>query len=172
MAEQYEVQYELPRTVLRSSWVFEGRDLLDHFSLLKNVDPVEKGHGFGEIREEVMALVRAGEERIPILLDGEGKPLRRHIVHIDDVMQAFGLMVGNEKALGEDFNIAAPAAFDYREAAGYLSEKTGIPTVELSCPEYHSFEMSIEKAKEGLGYAPNNDIRKMIDRALEAEDEG
>ncbi len=39
MAAQYAVQYGLPVTVLRSSWVFEGDDLLNHFSLLRNVNP-------------------------------------------------------------------------------------------------------------------------------------
>src|SRR4051812_14770894 len=34
MAEQYAIQYGMPITVLRSSWVFEGGDLLKHFSLL------------------------------------------------------------------------------------------------------------------------------------------
>lgn len=168
MAEQYQVQYGLPRTVLRSSWVFEGRELLDHFSLLKNVDPTEKGHGFGDVGEEILALARAGVERIPILVDAAGRPLKRHIVHIDDVMQAFGLMVGNEKARGEVFNIAGPAAFDYREAAEHLSRKTGIPTVEIGCPAYHSFEIDIAKARRALGYAPQNDIFRMIDRALES----
>ena len=39
MAAQYSVQYGVPITVLRSSWVFEGSDLLNHFSLLRNVNP-------------------------------------------------------------------------------------------------------------------------------------
>ena len=69
MTEQYHIQYGLPHTILRSSWVFEEADLLNHFSLLKNVRPDEKGHGFGEITDEVKALVRRGEERIPILID-------------------------------------------------------------------------------------------------------
>jgi len=45
MAAQYSVQYGVPITVLRSSWVFEGSDLLNHFSLLRNVNPAEPGHG-------------------------------------------------------------------------------------------------------------------------------
>lgn len=167
MAEQYHLQYGLPHTILRSSWVFEGADLLDHFSLLKNVDPAEKGHGFGEVGEEVMNLYHAGEERIPILLDAEGRPLRRHIVHIDDVMQAFGKMIDNPAAAGKAFNIASPEAFDYREAAEYLSSKTGIPTIEIPCPKYHSFEIDISRAREELGYAPENDFKRMADRAIE-----
>ena len=167
MAAQYSVQYGVPITVLRSSWVFEGSDLLNHFSLLRNVNPTEPGHGFGEITEEVLALVRAGEERIPILTDTHGTPLRRHIVHVDDVMQAFAKMLGNSSAQGQTFNIAGPSAFDYRVAADYLSAKLGVPTIELRCPDYHSFEVNITRARTVLGYTTENDFFRMADRAVE-----
>jgi nucleoside-diphosphate-sugar epimerase len=166
MAGQYLIQYGVPVTILRSSWVFEKADLLNHFSLLKNVNPAEKGHGFGEQSPEVNALVAAGEERVPILVNEDGVPYNRHIVHIDDVLQALRLMLGNEAAIGESFNIAAPAAFNYRPAAEYLSAKTGVPTIDLPCPGYHSFQINITKARSILGYAPENDIYTMIDRAL------
>ena len=168
MAEQYGTQYGVPCSILRSSWVFDGDDLLRHFSLLENVDPAEKGHGFGDVSEEALALVRAGEERIPILVDGDGVPFRRHIVHVDDVMQALGRMLGNPAALGQAFNIAGPAPFDYRVAAEYLSEKLGIPTIEIACPEYYPFEINITRARSVLGYAPENDIFRIADRAIEA----
>jgi len=168
MAKQYAVQYGVPVTVLRSSWVFEGDDLLKHFSLLRNVNPAEPGHGFGEITDNILALVKAGEERIPILTNAQGNPLRRHIVHLDDVMQAFGLILGNPAANGQAFNIAGPSCFDYRVAAGYLSEKLGLPTVEIRCPDYHPFEINITRARTVLGYAPENDFFRMADRAAES----
>ncbi len=166
MARQYAIQYGVPVTILRSSWVFDADDILNHFSLLKNVDPAEEGHGFGEVTDEVRALIRAGEERIPILRDKEGIPLKRHIVHIDDVVQAFGLLLGNPVAIGDSFNIAAPAPFRYDTVAKYISELTGVPTLGLSAPEYHSFEINITRARSILGYAPQNDIYTIVDRAL------
>ena len=171
MAEQYGIQYGVPVTVLRSSWVFERDDLLNHFSLLQNVNPAEPGHGFGEVTDDVLALVRAGQERIPILADAHGTPLRRHIVHVDDVMQAFDRALGNASALGQTFNIAGPSAFDYRVAATYLSEKLGVPTVQLRCPKYHPFEINITRARTVLGYAPENDFFRMADRAIAARNE-
>jgi UDP-glucose 4-epimerase len=167
MVEQYHYQYGLPYTIQRCSWIFERDDLLGHFSLLENVDPAEPGHGFGEQPPEIMALVERGEERIPIQVNADGVPYHRHIVHIDDVMQAFDRILGNEAALGHSFNIAGPAAFNYRPAAEYLSDKTGIPTIEIACAGYHSFEINIARARSMLGYAPENDIFTMIDRALQ-----
>jgi len=166
MTEQYRHQYGLATTILRSSWVFENDDLLNHFSLLKNVNPAEKGHGFGEPSEATLELVRQGREHLPILLDRDGGPLKRHIVHIDDVIHALDRMIDNPAAFHEDFNIAAPAAFDYRSAAACLAAKTGLPTVEIPCPDYHSFEIDISKARERIGYAPTNDFATMADRAI------
>jgi nucleoside-diphosphate-sugar epimerase len=168
MAEQYAIQYGVPVTVLRASWVFDGTDLLRHFSLLENVDPAEPGHGFGELTAEILDLVRTRQERIPVLTDARGVPLRRHIVHVDDVMQAFDRMIDNAAAIGQTFNIAAPAPFDYAVAADYLSRRLGVPTVELRCPSYHSFEINITRARSVLGYAPENDFFRIADRALAA----
>jgi UDP-glucose 4-epimerase len=172
MAGQYAIQYGVPVTVLRSSWVFEGDDLLNHFSLLRNVNPAEPGHGFGEVSDDVLALVRDKQERIPILQDARGAPLRRHIVHVDDVMQAFDRMIDNPAALGQTFNIAAPSAFDYRVAAEYLSKHLGVPTVEIPNPQYHPFEVNITRARTVLGYAPGNDFFRMADRAIAARQSG
>lgn len=167
MTWQYATQYDLPVTVLRSSWVFQDDDLLHHFSLLRNVDPSEPGHGFGEIDEHLLSLVREKKEHIPLLLDAQGAPLRRHIVHIDDVMQGFGLMLDNPSAMGQAFNIAAPAAFDYRVAAEYLSKQLDLPIAEIRCPNYHPFEIDISRARTLLGYAPENDFFRMADRAIQ-----
>ncbi len=166
MTQQYAYQYGVPFSILRSSWMFEKDDLLQHFSLLRNVDPAEPGHGFGEVADDVLALVKAGEEHIPILTDQEGVPYYRHIVQIDDVMQAFGKILGNPSAIGESFNIAGPAPFDYRVAAEYLSAKMAIPTLEIGCPGYHSFAIDITKARTMLGYDPQYDFFAMADSAL------
>ena len=166
MAQQYSIQYGVPYSILRASWVFQEDDLLNHFSLLENVNPAEPGHGFGAVPESVMQLVKNGEERIPILVDENGVALNRHIVHVDDVMHAFDKMLGNPAAINTSFNIAAPAAFNYRVAAEYLSEKTGIPTVEIPS-EYFGFEININRARSVLGYAPENDFFAMADRAIE-----
>jgi UDP-glucose 4-epimerase len=168
MTEQYAVQYGVAYTTLRCSWVMEGMDLLRHFSILHNIGPAEKGHGFGEVTEDVMALVRARQERIPVLLDRQGAPLRRHIVHVEDVVQAFGRALDNPAALGQSFNIAGPAPFDYRVAADYLARKLGHSTVDLRCPDYHPFEINITRARSVLGYAPTYDFFRMADDAVHA----
>jgi len=168
MTRQYEIQYGIRSTILRSSWVFEGDDLLNHFSILKNVNPAEPGHGFGKVPTEVLKLVRDAQERIPVLVDDTGEPLTRHIVHIDDLMQALAKVLDNEKSFGRDYNIAASEPFQYRQAADYISGRLGIPTVDIPNPQYHSFSIDISRARRELGYDPINNFHHMAKGAIEA----
>ncbi len=168
MTRQYEIQYGVPSTILRSSWVFDSDDLLNHFSLLQNVNPAEAGHGFGEVPPDVLELVKNEQERVPVLIGGSGKPLTRHIVHLDDVLHAFDCVLDNKQAIGRDYNIAAPEPFQYRQAADYVSGNLGIPTVEIPNAQYHSFSIDISRAKREVGYAPANDFHRMVDRAIES----
>jgi len=169
MCQQYALEYRLPYTCLRASWIFRGDDILKHLSLTRAIDPdrpiVSSWDAF--LNDEQRQLVSRGEDRVPILVNGSGIPYRRHIVHIDDVVQAWLLAIGNPVAVGQTFHIAAPSAFSYDQAARYLSQKTGVPTTELVVPGCHSFEIDISRARSILGYRPAHDIYATIDMALE-----
>ena len=167
MCGQYRIQYGLPTTILRMSWIFEKADILNHLSL-RNLNPAEQGHGWDDyLTDELREIVARGENRVPILVNEHGVPYTRHIVHLDDVVQAFGLALGNPASLGETFNIAAPQAFRYDEAAAYLAPKVGLETCTITAAGYHSFEINVSKARDVLGYAPRYDICGIIDKALE-----
>ncbi len=166
MAQQYSIQYDLPVTILRMSWIFQQDDILGHLSL-RNLNPAEKGHGWDEyLTDEHRAILERGENRIPILVNDEGIPYTRHIVHIDDVIHGFDVALGAELAIDQTFHIAAPAAFRYDQAAAYLAGKTGMDTTEITAAGYYSFEIDVSKARDVLGYTPRYDIRGIIDDAL------
>jgi len=156
MFRQYHYQYSLPTTILRMSWIFEKADILNHLSL-RNLNPAEKGHGWDDyLTDELRAVIARGENRVPVLVNAEGVPYTRHIVHLEDVVQAFDVATGNPAAVGETFHIAAPRAFRYDEAAAYLSEKTGLPTAAITA-----------SGRRVLSYEPRYDIFGIIDQALE-----
>lgn len=171
MCQQYAIQYGLPYTCLRASWVFSGDDILNHLSLRRASDPDRPGVSAWDslLTEEQRELLARGEDRIPVLVGKEGVPYRRHIVHINDVVDAWLLAIGNPAALGQTFHIAGPAAFSYDQAGKYLSSRTGVPVVELLAEGFHSFEIDINRARAILGYRPKYDIYRMIDTALEGE---
>ena len=167
MFNQYFIQYGVPTSTLRMSWIFEKADILGHLSL-RNLNPAEKGHGWDEyLTDDLREVIAAGGNRVPILINEDGVPYTRHIVHLEDVVQAFDKALGNPASLGETFNIAAPAAFRYDLAAKYLSAKIGLATCEITAAGYHSFEISVSKAQRVLGYDPQYDIYGIIEAALE-----
>jgi len=166
MAGQYAIQYDLPVTTLRMSWIFQHDDILGHLSI-RNLNPAEKGHGWDEyLTDEHLEILARGENRIPILVNDAGEPYTRHIVHIQDVLHGFDLALGAELAIDQVFHIAAPAAFRYDDAAAYLSEKTGIPTTTITASGYFPFEIDVSKARDVLGYSPRFGIQEIIDDAL------
>ena len=163
---QHHTQYGIPTTILRMSWIFQQDDILGHLSL-RNLNPAEKGHGWDDyLTDEHRAILDRGDNRIPILINQDGLPYTRHIVQLADVVHAFDVALGADAAIGETFHIAAPRAFRYDEAAGYLSGKTGIPTCEITAGGYHGFEIDVSKARYVLGYNPRYDIHGIIDEAL------
>ncbi|MFG0261743.1 MAG: NAD-dependent epimerase/dehydratase family protein, partial [Novipirellula sp. JB048] len=130
-------------------------------------EPQERATVLASTFSASLELVRSGQERIPVLLDAAGRPLTRHIVHIDDVIQAIDRALGNENAIGRDYNIAAADAFEYRAAADYIAEQTGTPTIEIPNPQYHPFRIDISRARQEIGYSPENDFQRMVGRAIE-----
>ncbi|MDD2486110.1 MAG: NAD-dependent epimerase/dehydratase family protein [bacterium] len=158
MCRQYTLQYGLPVTFLRFSWIQDEDDLLCHMTFK------EPDFGFPNWRNitEIPYPDGAG-----ILLHPGGKPYKRHIVGVDDAVQSFLLALGNPAALGETFNIAAPAPFSYDVLAGYVARKLSLPLFEAVLPDYYDFSIDIGKARAVLGYRPRDDVFRIIDKAIE-----
>ncbi|MHC4915137.1 MAG: NAD-dependent epimerase/dehydratase family protein [Planctomycetota bacterium] len=169
MGQQYYIMYGVPYVCLRASWIMDGNDFVRHMRV--------RGKSFGApkwskyLSPEQEKELPPGEERIPIGVKADGTPIVRHIVHVRDVAASFLLALERAKTAGQTYNIAAPEAFAYDEAAGLLSEKTGTPTLEVKIPEAHDFRIDIRKAREELGYEPEYDMARIIDEALKAGDE-
>ena len=75
--------------------------------------------------------------------------------------------LGNQNAVGEVFQLAAPQPFTWEAAIPYLAEKLGTAYVDVrlvdQVPTYYEFDLS--KGAQLLGYVPQYDIFKMIDDA-------
>lgn len=171
MCEQYVIQYGLPVTTLRFSWVFDEDDILAHCLL--------KGPGFGVPVWKDLASTRRQKryfeekkDAVAKLIHPDGKPGIRHVVGIKDVVQGILLSIGNEAAIGHAFSITGPAPFSYGYLAEYVAKKLDLPIVEFICEEYHDFEHNIAKARSILGYNPQSDITRIVDEAVTFRNSG
>ena len=171
MCEQYMIQYKLPITILRFSWVMDEDDFLAHITLREPnfgvpvwkelaKNPEQKRY-FEKDMDGVAKLVHPG-----------GKPGIRHIVHIKDVVQGVLLAIGNPSAIGHAFTISGPSPFSYGFAAEYISKKLDLPIVEFEYDRFYDFTHNIAKARSILGYNPQYDIVRIIDSAIEFRKSG
>jgi nucleoside-diphosphate-sugar epimerase len=108
-----------------------------------------------------------GDDRyIQCLCDTSGTPLRRTIVHRDDVVSGLVAMLGNERALGQTFHLSGPA-FSFEEAAQYLAEKTDLPVRPVETPEVYSFDIDTSHTTECVGWTAQYDVKGAIQAALD-----
>ncbi|HAH88277.1 MAG TPA: hypothetical protein DCL60_13000 [Armatimonadetes bacterium] len=171
MCRQYGVQYGLPFTILRFSWIQDEDDLFSHMLLQAPDFGFPIWRDIAESAEQKKYFANSMEGAGCLLHPG-GKPYVRHVVGISDVVQSFLKALGNPNATGETFNIAAPAPFSYDVLAEYVAKKQGCPVVNFTLPEYYDFTIDINKARSVLGYEPQDDAFTMIDKAIEFRESG
>jgi UDP-glucose 4-epimerase len=162
---QYHIQYGLPTTVLRISWIHDEDDLLTYMTLLP---PDFGGPAWRDLattkRQKRYFLEK--KNAVGCLVHPGGKPFVRHIVGIADVVQSFLLALGNPAAVGETFNIAAPAAFSYDVLAKHMADQLDLPVVNFTCRAAHDFRININKARSVLGYRPQWDALRIANDAI------
>jgi nucleoside-diphosphate-sugar epimerase len=165
MLEQYRIQYGLPATVLRISWVHAEDDVLAHMTLKP---PHFGGPAWSELATtpEQKRRLEGEADAVGCLVHPDGRPFVRHIVGLADVMHAFLRALGNPAAVGQTFNIAAPAPFSYDVLAGYIARKLGLEVVPFTDGEHHDFSIDISKARSVLGYEPKMDAFRIVDEAI------
>jgi UDP-glucose 4-epimerase len=161
MLEQYTIQYNLNGCCLRAPWIMEKDDFKYQLSFGEDV--------FGGPRWRDLVGSRRAEEymrsqTIPVMLDPDGKPIKRNFVHVDDLVSAILLTIDHPGAWQQTFNICMDEPVDYGEVGRYLAASRGLPSVEIKTP-YHSTWLDNTKAKFLLGWRPEVDLKKMIDTA-------
>lgn len=163
MLEQYYIQYNLNGCCLRAPWIMEKDDFKYQLSFGEDV--------FGGPRwRDLVGAQRADDymrsQTIPIMLNPDGKPVKRNFVHVDDLVGAILLALDHPGARQQTFNICMDEPVDYGEVGEYLAASLGLPTIEIKTP-YYSTWLDNTKAKFLLGWRPEYDLKKMIDTAWE-----
>jgi len=165
MCEQYMVQYKLPITVIRFSWVHDEDDFLAHITLKEPNFGVPVWKELAKKAEQKQYFEK-DIDGVAKLVHPGGKPGIRHIVGIKDAVQGVLLAVGNPSAIGHAFTITGPSSFSYSYAAEYVSKKLDLPIVEFEYDGFYDFTHNIAKARSLLGYNPQYDVIRIVDEAI------
>jgi UDP-glucose 4-epimerase len=163
MVEQYGIQYDLNACCLRAPWVMDKDDFRYQLSFGEDV--------FGGPRwrdlvgaQQADAYVASGA--VPVMLDGDGRPLKRNFVHVDDLASAILAAIDHPGARRETFHIAMDEPVDYGDLGAYLARTRGLPAVPVRTG-YHSSWLDNTKAKFVLGWRPRYDLERMADEAFD-----
>jgi UDP-glucose 4-epimerase len=170
MLEQYATQYDLNGCCLRAPLIMEKDDFKYQLSFGEDVFGGPRWRELVGV-EQAEAYVRT--QTIPMMLDGEGRPVKRNFVHVDDLVSAILLALDHPRARQQTFNICMDEPVDYGEVARYLAESRGLPSVVIQTP-YHSIWLDNSKARFLLDWRPFYNLKRMIDAAWDyqrAEDD-
>jgi nucleoside-diphosphate-sugar epimerase len=105
---------------------------------------------------------------VPVMLDEDGRPVKRNFVHVDDLVDAILAALDRPEARRQTFNICMDEPVDYGELGAYLTASRGLPTVEIRTP-YHSTWLDNAKAKFLLGWRPRYDLERLVEEAWSFE---
>jgi nucleoside-diphosphate-sugar epimerase len=163
MVRQCIIQYGIDACILRAPWIMEKDDF--KYTLCFG-DAVFGGPVWKELVPAADARRYAEAGTVPLLLDADGRPLKRNFVHVDDLVAAMLAALDNPRARGELFNISMDRPVDYAEVAAYLRKTRGLDSLEIPSA-YHSNWMDNAKAKYLLDWQPHYDLARLIDAAYD-----
>jgi nucleoside-diphosphate-sugar epimerase len=165
MFQEFFWQAGVPTVCLRMSWIQAEDDILNHLTVA--------GEQFGVpvwselMNDQQRAQYAGGRDAAVALRHPDGTPMRRHVVAVEDCVQAYLLALKTEGIEGQTFMIAMNDPFNYVEAAEYAAKRLGIDVLELVDPVGRDFSIDTTKARYVLGFRPKYDIFGLIDSAIE-----
>lgn len=115
-------------------------------------------------RERAAEYARTGT--VPLMLDAEGRPMRRNFIHVEDLVEAIMLALDHPASRQQTLNICMDEPVDYGAVAAHLKKTRGLPSVEVSSP-YHSTWLDNAKARFRLGWRPRYDLARLVDSSFD-----
>jgi UDP-glucose 4-epimerase len=161
MLEQYYIQYALNGCCLRAPWIMEKDDFKYQLSFGEDVFGGPRWRDYVS-PQQADHYVRT--QTVPIMLDPEGRPVKRNFVHVEDLVSALLAAIDHPQARQQLFNISMDEPVDYGEMGKYLAATRNLPSVEIKT-SYHSTWLDNTKAKLILGWRPEYDLKKIVDSA-------
>ncbi len=161
MLEQYFIQYDLNGCCLRAPWIMEKDDFKYSLSFGDDVFGGPRWHDLVG-PERTAEHIKSGA--VPLMLDPNGRAVKRNFVHVSDLVEAILLALDHPKARQQTFNICMDEPVDYQQVADYLQQTRGLPSVPVSTP-YWSTWLDNAKAKFLLGWRPQFDLKRLIDES-------
>jgi nucleoside-diphosphate-sugar epimerase len=163
MLTQFGTQYGLNWTTLRAPWIMEKDDFRYALSF---GDDQFGGPGWEEYISTDQRHTYQAENRAPLLIAADGRPLKRNFIHVDDLVEAMIAAIDHPAARQQLFNVGMTEPVDYGVVAERLEQTRGMQPARIATP-LHSNLLDNAKARLRLGWAPRIDTVALVDAAFE-----
>ena len=131
MLEQAGIQYGVNWTTLRAPWIMEK----DDFKYALSFGPDQfGGPDWDTLISPALRRQYTESNAAPVLIAGDGKPLKRNFVHVDDLVEAIIVSLDNPAANQELFNIAMTEPVDYAAVGTHLERTRGMKPARIETP--------------------------------------
>jgi nucleoside-diphosphate-sugar epimerase len=161
MCRNYGKLYGLPWLIVRICWCLDVDEILRIFQY----DFWEGGLS-PEDRARLAPTLSGGKGVFaPMMPDGTSGV--DHVSDPEDIAEGIVLAVVNHAAgLKGVYNLAGPSNFRYRELIEKLAADLGVPWGSVPVKGIEPYELSIDRARRVLGYAPQYPIERMLANAV------
>lgn len=161
----------LRTVIVRPSHVLSGEKVLDQFTVRRVVGNLKSGQANPgselhmadgtELWHQVEAQAEDASQPCSVT-DLDGRPWYYQPNDARDVAHALVCAAERPEALGESFNLGAPAPFLVPEGARLLAELSGRRLLEVKLPVRWRYDHAIGKARGWIGYRPRGDLQTMM----------
>ena len=174
LALTYHFQYGIPVTAMRFSTVIEPSEFLNdaglpRLFLYSQACRQYTGQTARDASEQKLidALLAGdtGEEKLLLSRNPNGVAYRQHFADVRDIAQGLLLCIERDQAIGEAFNLAGAAIFDWGEIVPRLAERYGLPVAEARLPFQNYFTLDLSKIQSRLGFQPRHDFDSIMTTA-------
>lgn len=162
--------FGLPLTVFRFALTVAGDEILrfPQFYLRHWIGALERSQhpqAGAALEEAKAALEKHGQDCLVIARDENGRTFKKHIADVRDIVAGFEAALDKPAAVGQIFQLAAPAPYTWEDAVPHLAEALNLPFVDMRLPGVTTtfYEFDLNKGRKLIDYHPSVDIRTQID---------
>jgi len=172
---QYAFQYDIPATLIRPNYVVAGPEVLDIFRCSVVLGALQQYAGQRKCQlyapedpkgwEKAKPALEADKSALCVPRAG-GKSWQWHMTDVRDVVELVERCLGDDRAAGRTFNVAAKDPCVWERVVPYIAERTERKVVEVDIPNLWQFSFDQTASREALGFEPQYDHKAIVDTAL------
>ncbi|TDE13522.1 NAD-dependent epimerase/dehydratase family protein [Jiangella asiatica] len=174
-------QYDIPFAITRFATVLDPVEARQHFrvgsvrALLRRVELGRDCNIWPLFREhpEMVGLFDEAVGEAPddtaVALSGPNGSWSIHLLDVRDAVEGVYLALTVPAAAGRAFNITAAEPTTFEHGADVVAELDGVPRLDVRLPLTWRLEMTVDAARDVLGYRPRHDFRGMVESAIAAD---